>query len=214
MPAVDIYLGPSLSKSDAELILKGRYLPPIKRGDLFNTIVERPDLVIIIDGLFFEHAAVAHKEILKVLKAGIKVVGAGSMGALRAFELEPFGMVGIGEVFRRYKEGIIESDDDVALICDPESGAALSEALINIKITLEHAVASGEISKDYADIIEKKATDTYYPDRTWKFILKNLPIRDNIISHFKTWLVLNKVDQKRADALEALYYGVKYLNGN
>jgi hypothetical protein len=44
------------------------------------------------------------------------IVGASSMGALRAAELDSMGMVGIGTVYQYYRDGIIESDDDVAIV--------------------------------------------------------------------------------------------------
>lgn len=87
----------------------------------------KPRIIGIIDGVFFEDAAVGHREVLEVMKHGITVVGASSMGALRAAELEPFGMIGIGEIFRMYRDGIIESDDEVALMCDPTTNMAFSE---------------------------------------------------------------------------------------
>jgi len=134
---------PSLSRTEAELILPSGprvlYLPPIRREDLISAIALKPKVIGIIDGLFFQNAAVGHREILSALRAGIRVIGASSMGALRAAELESFGMEGIGEVFSRYRTGSIESDDEVALICDPVSDIALSEALVNIRITLADA---------------------------------------------------------------------------
>ena len=46
-----------------------------------------------------------HKEILFALSEGIDVYGAASMGALRAAELDAFGMRGIGDVYSAYAEG-------------------------------------------------------------------------------------------------------------
>ncbi len=211
MPDVVIFLGPSLEPDEAAGILPGDYRPPIKRGDLDGFTTRKPDLVIIIDGLFLEQAAVGHKEILGLLRAGIPVIGSSSMGALRAAELEPFGMIGIGEVFRRYRDGIIESDDDVALICDPVTHTALSDALVNITITMESAVSSGILSKEEAEVIGKTARDLYYPDRTWKRILKNAPISRDRATILAEWVSKHKIDQKRKDAGEALRYGAELM---
>lgn len=41
------------------------------------------------------------------------------MGALRASELYKFGMHGLGEIFEKYKNGIILGDDEVALNYSP-----------------------------------------------------------------------------------------------
>ena len=49
----------------------------------------RPPPILIIDGVFQSEPAVRHKEILWALSLGVPVVGAASMGALRAAELFP-----------------------------------------------------------------------------------------------------------------------------
>jgi len=70
---------------------------------------------------------VAHKEILDVLKKGVTVVGGSSMGALRAAELDAFGMVGAGRIYECYRSGRIEADDEVAVTYNPVTGEQLSE---------------------------------------------------------------------------------------
>lgn len=49
--------------------------------------------------------AVWHKELLYTLQEGVEVCGASSMGALRAAELESFGMLGVGVIFQAYRDG-------------------------------------------------------------------------------------------------------------
>ncbi|MDD1724506.1 MAG: TfuA-related McrA-glycine thioamidation protein [Methanospirillum sp.] len=212
MQDVIIYLGPSLPVNEAERILMADYHPPVRRVDLPGIISENPRIVGIIDGVFFEEAAVGHREVLAVLKAGITVVGASSMGALRAAELEPFGMIGIGEVFRMYRDGIIESDDEVALMCDPVTNVAFSEALVNVRITCRAAVAAGAVSQADADVIIGTGKDLWYPDRSWQRILRDSipdPVRREEIAR---WVHENRIDQKQADAREALEYIRKMVN--
>ena len=133
--SIIIYTGLSLSFDDARKMLDAEYLPPVKRGDIYDLLEKRDDVEIIgiIDGLFHQSPAVAHKEILEALKRGITVVGGSSMGALRACELYPFGMIGVGKIFEDYKNGVIESDDDVAVSLNPENYEQMSESWINIK---------------------------------------------------------------------------------
>jgi TfuA protein len=201
-----IFLGPSLPVSEAEEILKADYRPPVRREDLPEIIREKPRIVGIIDGVFFEESAVGHREILQILKNGIKVIGSSSMGALRASELEPFGMIGIGEVYRMYHEGIIEADDEVALMCDPVTNSAYSEALVNIRITCRYGISSDAITSNESDLILSTGKRLWYPDRTWNRILLDSitdPTRRSCISE---WISHNKIDQKREDAKEALTY--------
>ncbi|EHQ35541.1 TfuA-related McrA-glycine thioamidation protein [Methanoplanus limicola] len=174
-PDAVVFLGPSLPETEAEKILPtppAEYRPPVKRGDLEAVMAEKPKIVCIIDGLFFQDCSVGHREVLKLLNSGIKVYGASSMGALRACELEDFGMTGIGRVFEMYRDGVVESDDEVALACDPFTGEAVSDALIDIRINLERAVYEGIITPDESDIILKTASEIYYPERTYKKIIK------------------------------------------
>ena len=78
---------------------------------------------------------------LRVCRTGVHVFGASSMGALRAAELHPFGMVGVGRVFEGYRAGVYEDDDEVAVVhASEEAGfAPLSEAMVNVR----HALGPG-----------------------------------------------------------------------
>src|ERR1051325_6235037 len=112
-----VYLGPSLPRAEAEGILRARYRPPVRRGDL--EAVEGAPLVVVIDGEFGQNLSVSPKEILRLLDGGTRVLGASSMGALRAAELFPYGMEGHGWIFENYKSGRITGDDEVALAYSP-----------------------------------------------------------------------------------------------
>jgi hypothetical protein len=80
-------------------------------------------IIGLIDGVFFDESAVAHKEILYAIKKRVRVVGASSMGALRSAELDVLGMEGVGEIYQLYKDGVLVSDDEVALIFDPDTAS-------------------------------------------------------------------------------------------
>ena len=157
MIKVIIYAGLSIPFDEAKEILDSTddvevvYKRPIKRGDLGATLKENPDIIGIIDGVFHQNSAVGHKEILNVMKKGIEVYGASSMGALRASELDTLGMTGIGYVYKQYAEGIVDSDDDVAVMLDSESLEALSEPLINMKYVFENAVSENIITEEEKD---------------------------------------------------------------
>lgn len=127
MVKIIVYAGLSLPFDEAKEILDTSddieviYKRPIKRGDLNLALKENPDIIAIIDGVFHQNSAVGHKEILSVMKSGVQVFGASSMGALRASELDSLGMVGIGYCYEQYATGAIDSDDDVAVMLDSES---------------------------------------------------------------------------------------------
>src|SRR5690606_34862608 len=92
------------------------YRPPVAMGDVYRAAQERPACVAIIDGGFHHQPAVWHKEILYALARGIGVVGASSMGALRAVELAPMGMQGVGRIVELYRSGVVDADDEVAVL--------------------------------------------------------------------------------------------------
>src|SRR6185503_19851746 len=89
--------------------------------------------------------AVWHKEILWAMSEGIHVFVSGSMGALRAAELASFGMIGVGAVFEAYRDGVLEDDDEVAVVhaAAEHDYRAGSEALVNIRATLARARTEG-----------------------------------------------------------------------
>ena len=126
MPRIIVFLGPSLDQASAAKILAAEYRPPAKRGDILAAVADGADIIGLIDGVFHQDCAVTHREILTAVKGGITVVGASSMGALRAAEMDTLGMTGIGRIYHMYKDGTITSDDEVALVFDPVSGYALS----------------------------------------------------------------------------------------
>ena len=129
----------------------------------------KPPAIGIIDGYFSGKAAVWHKEILWALSQQIPVFGASSMGALRAAELDTFGMVGIGKVYESYAAGRTEDDDDVAVVHAPvELGSApLSEPMVNIRATLAGAVEAEVMSEEEAEFLRRRAKSLNYVNRTW-----------------------------------------------
>ena len=184
------------------------YLPPIKRGDIAYVIEQKPRIVCIIDGLFFQDSSVGHREILKVLNAGIEVYGASSMGALRACELDTFGMTGVGRVYEMYRDGVIESDDEVALACDPFTNEAVSEALVDIRANLDNCVYLGIITADEAAEMVRIAAAVYYPRRNFNSLIKDAAsqrvISDATLKRLADYRKNRFFSQKERDAREVL----------
>ena len=201
-----VFIGPSLLPVEAKKILKADYRPPVARGDIYNALKGDPDIIAIIDGVFHKKPAVSHKEILEALKSNVVVVGGASMGALRASELDDFGMIGIGQVYKDYRMGIIESDDDVAVVIDPETLEQLSEALINMKYTFMTAKDQNIIDEEDYNILIKTAKSIYYPKRTYNRVLKDSDIGLEKIKNIIKFLDDSRIDIKRNDAIEVLEY--------
>ncbi|AKB58723.1 TfuA-related McrA-glycine thioamidation protein [Methanosarcina barkeri] len=203
-----IFTGNSISHEDARKILGANYQPPVRRFQLEKFVQEGYKIIGIIDGIFFDRAAVGHREILSALDSGVKVVGGASMGALRASELDTHGMIGVGKVYEWYRDGVIESDDEVAVSTNPDTFEPISVPLVNIRETLKAALTSGLVSEEEHDSLLKLAIDTYYPDRSYFGLVKE-GVKKGLIPEEKKKSVLDfctghEVDVKREDAVLVL----------
>ncbi len=202
---VVVFLGPSLDADAAKEIFDANYRPPASRGDIFRAVQEGAGVIGLIDGVFFQACAIAHREILYALEEGVKVIGASSMGALRASELDVYGMEGVGKVYELYKNGELVSDDEVALLFDPETFKPLSEPLVNIRHNLELAEDKGIITKVVEEKILKVAKSLYYPERDYEIILSIAEEELNLdLKRLKEFLREERRDLKREDAIAAL----------
>lgn len=205
MQNVVVFLGPSLPKTEAEKILpNAEYLPPAKRGDVTSAAGRGAEVIVLIDGVFFQDEAVGHREILSALKSGVKFFGSSSMGALRASEMDSLGMVGVGEVYRWYKEGVVIADDEVGLVYDPESYAALSEPMVNIRATFSFAVREKVLTAGEEELLLLACKKIYYPNRTYRKVIREADLSDETKNTLNEWVKDHAVDQKRLDAVLCL----------
>ena len=207
---VVIFLGPSLSVDQARLILPDAvYLPPAAQGDIVTAVETRGARVIgLIDGTFRHSLSVWHSEVIYALSVGVHVIGASSMGALRAAETHVYGMVGVGKIFEWYASGRITRDDEVAVAhANEEAGfVPLSEPLVNIRATLERAVLRNVVTPEAANLVVEVTGSIFYPDRTIPRILQECQregLQGGSLKKVERALRHEYVDQKRLDA-EAL----------
>ena len=213
-----VFLGPTLPLDIAKARLSATYLPPVAQGDVWRAVTSfRPSVIGLIDGVFRHTPAVWHKEILFALQEGVHVLGAASMGALRAAELEPFGVRGVGVIFEAYRDNRLaptgdapfEDDDEVALLHGPaEAGwQPLSEAMVDIRCSVAAAQRAGVIDQAERDLITAAAKATFFTERSWPMVLDRAVAcglerrRQAVLSR---WLEHGRVAQKRTDALELL----------
>lgn len=209
-----VFTGPTLPAEEAQAQLDARCLPPVKYGDVYRAVtLFKPREIGIIDGYFNQVPAVWHKEILWALQRGVRVYGAASMGALRAAELDRFGMQGVGVIYAAYRDGHFppyaddfEDDDEVAVIHGPpELGfPAASEALVNIRATLAGAARAGVIGEPTRDALVGCAKARFYAERSFAILLKDAADGDvsgDELAALENWLPANRIDQKRRDAL-------------
>jgi len=206
--SVIVFLGPSLPVADAHRIFAADYRPPVALGDMYRATLEHPACIAIIDGVFHHQPAVWHKEILFALAQGIAVVGSSSMGALRAVEMAPFGMSGVGRVFEIYRRGVVDADDEVAVVHGDENAQyrCSSVALVNIRFAVEDLRELGLLADAEASNLISAVKRLHYSDRSWPRVLTWLDasIGSDRAATIATWLADRRPDQKREDARQLL----------
>ncbi|MDG4816740.1 TfuA-like protein [Micromonospora sp. WMMD956] len=209
--ATHVFAGPTIDADDIRRIVPDAVPhPPVRHGDLLRLRPGPADTVLILDGLFFQAPAVRHKEILHLVREGVRVVGASSMGALRAAELHPYGVVGVGQVFQWYADGTVVADDEVAVAhLDTDDGhAQLSDALVSIRYGLLSAIGEA-LDQDEADGLLALVRDLPFPRRSWSALWR-LAEHGGLAAaagRMRGWLDAHpdQRDVKRLDAVRALH---------
>jgi len=209
-----IYLGPSLSHEKARSILpEADYRGPAKKGDLLKLATD-PDakLVGLVDGVFLQDYPPTPIEVYQLArKQGVVIAGAASLGALRAVELEKFGMVGIGKIFELYKKGRLCADDEVAVTFSPDGDYRLqSEAMVDIRFNLFLAKKKGIIGTESKRIIARVAKEIYFPQRNYPDIIEETKRRygslDGDLDAFQHYVSSSRRSLKEMDAIRLVRY--------
>jgi hypothetical protein len=208
---VAVFLGPSVDRATAEKILPANYYPPVRMGDVYRLAATRVRTILIIDGVFHWVTPVWQREIRNALENGIGVIGAASMGALRAAELGRFGMIGRGTIWSWYRDSILDGDDEVALLHGDETVnyRPMSEPLVNIRYNLGRAVDRGVIDERQAQQLLDRTKQRYFGARSYRVLLDDaraLGFVAEQMGRFERFLADEAVDLKRVDAIDALTY--------
>jgi len=200
-----VFVGPTLSGHPVLASRAFVFRPPASEGDVYRASLKRPAAIGLIDGQFENVPSVWHKEILWALSQGIPVFGAASMGALRASELDRFGMIGVGAIYEAYRDGRYVDDDEVAIVHAPRElrYTPLSLALADIRATLAAAQRAKILSPALARKLVRIAKTTFFKDRTWGAILPDGLRGSDARSarRVRHWIATNAVSQKETDAL-------------
>ena len=206
-----VFLGPSLRHEEArELLPDVICLPPAGMGDIIGAVTRlKPRAIGLVDGTFLANMSVFHKEILYAMDQGVWMLGASSMGALRAAECDNFGMIGVGEIYAALASGELEDDDEVALThSDEEFGfRSLSDALVTIRATIAAAHAAGLLLQAEVDALMALQKARWFPDRRLSEIASDaavLGIDAERCNDLKEFTRTSVVDPKRADAIALL----------
>ena len=203
-----VFAGPTLYREPRPTGIR-RY-GPAAMGSVFRAVEAGFRRIGIVDGLFGNAPSVWHKEILYAISAGVEVVGAGSMGALRAAELSGFGMIGIGRIFRLFRSGLWSDDDEVAVIHASEEldYCPLSETMANIRFTLRRLRRSGYVDRLVETELVRSMKARHFSQRTREALREdaNLFVGRAAAARLTDQFERRYVDIKRFDAQALLAY--------
>ncbi|MEU4335662.1 TfuA-like protein [Micromonospora lupini] len=207
---VHVYVGPScplaaLTRRHPDLVPHG----PASHGDLFDQGLRPGDVAVIIDGVYHHQLALRHKEILDAMARGVTVLGAASIGALRAAELGGHGMVGVGAIHGWYRDGILDGDDEVAVAQRAEPPYdAVTVPMVNVRAALSAAVLAGVLDTVEVNPILDRTRRVYYPTRSAQRVLEVLRAAGGpgLSRWYEQRLAADPYafDQKRRDTLDAV----------
>lgn len=216
-----IFIGPSLNHDKARRIFQADYRAPAKKGDLmmlltsYSNSTEEPNstnFVGLVDGLFLQDYPPTPIEVYQLLSnKNFHVVGGASIGALRAIELEKFGMVGIGKIFELFRNGATDADDEVAVTFQQGAGGDIqSEAMIDIRFNLFVACRKQIIADRVKRAIAKTAKSIYFPYRNYTHVLEqtrlDFPELSTQLDSFSAYINENRLSLKEHDAIKVVEY--------
>jgi hypothetical protein len=211
MAALIAFLGPTLSAREAKQRVRCEVRPPARQGDVWRALLDRPKAIALIDGVFESQPSVWHHEIRAALASGVAVFGSSSMGALRAAELAPYGMLGVGKIFHSYATGERIDDADVALLhADAEHAfKPITVPMVNVEYALEVAVAARKISRAEQKAVLMRAAGLHYTRRSWRPLIDVVSAKRR--AAFSDFLAVVKPDLKAEDARECLQAAAEFV---
>ncbi|MDY7225622.1 TfuA-like protein [Hyalangium rubrum] len=211
-----VFLGPSLPADEARKLARCRVLPPARQGDVWRALALRPRAIALVDGVFEAQPSVWHHELLTAMEAGVAVFGGGSMGALRAAELTAHGMVGVGQIFEWYRDGVLVDDSEVALLhADAEHGyRPLTVPLVNVRHVALRARAARVLAQGQARAMVAAAANLFYQERTWRRVLEAVRPSWPATTRgtWEAWWSKGVEDLKRLDAIACIQAASEFLS--
>lgn len=155
------------------------FRPPAACGDILKAVEDGATAIGLVDGYFGDLPSVWHKEILYALEQDVAVAGGASMGALRAAECAPFGMVGLGSIFEDYQSGRLLDDEAVALVHAPQAlgWLPLSVPWVDFEPTINALHAGGEISSGERKKLLLSGRFLHFSERTYARVVDECHFR-------------------------------------
>lgn len=188
-------------------------MPPIQRGQLLKDIDLGYNVVAIVDGKFDQNLAVTPSEVMDALRAGVRIYGASSMGALRAAECENYGAIGCGKIFEFIKKSENFRDDFLGqLFIDQKTFDQTfqwkNKTYVDFYFAAADLAAKKKISKKHAEKIREIYQQIFYAERGLDSLLQLVHKQKKDaaeLTQVAQLIFAEKITQKSRDAMELLH---------
>jgi hypothetical protein len=182
--------------------------PPVRHGDLTRLAADhRPGIVLIVDGIFGFEMAVTPMEIRQAIEAGWRVFGAASMGAMRAAELWPQGMIGIGDIYTLFRTGGLTSDADVAVLFGGDALEEITISMVQVRFLIQYLRHFHALSGLDARHMHAMARNIYWAERDEAALSRSWRaggVGETNIARFRALLRDPRLHPKKRDAAHAV----------
>ncbi len=197
---IKIYASTSLASEIHAVLPEATCAGPVERGDLHRDLRAQVSVVGIVDGAFLRSLAISPTEIVDAMRVGIRVFGAGGIGALRAAELDGLGMIGCGRIYEHIRANPYFRDDYLGVLHEHPG----SIPLIDFKATVERVIGDGKLTVELGQQLIRRFRDLHFSVRSHDQLLENVcrlrrsgPLQDACAIVRE-----NHVSQRSLDALE------------
>jgi len=113
-------------------------------------------------------------------------------------------MVGVGKIYKCFKEGVIEADDEVAVAYNPVTFSPVSDPLVNIRVAMHSLLKASIVTNDTSNALLKLAKSFFYVERSFPLLLKTAELRGLIKGRdrdeIEAFLANHDYDLKKRDA--------------
>lgn len=198
-----VFVGPSCPLALARAELDADFRPPARRGDVIAACEGGARVIVLVDGYMIYDYPPSPSEVATAAASGAVVLGAASLGALRAVELRHRGVTGIGWVYQRYLDGTVDADDEVLVRMDPRTGVPASLPLVNLRYGLACLAEEGVVDERDAATVVSRLRRVHYEERTPQRVA-GICDEQGLDPELGRRLVEERYDVKRKDTLAAL----------
>jgi hypothetical protein len=193
-----IFGGPSINNDLKARFAKFKFRGPAQQGDIYQAAESsQANRLILLDGYYKTVPAVWHKEVIYAINKGITVIGSSSLGALRAVELEPYGMKGYGRIYQWYRDGILDRDPDVAVThtSGEDNFRTLTIPVVNVLATIKDS--SFNFKLELIEEVLRLTRSIFFEQRTMSALVSKIDSSELEAIDKKN--IINELSEKYVD---------------